>query len=352
MLETSRAVPDSGGEVPTTAATEHFTIRLSPNEGSFECAADQTILDAAVAAGYWLPHSCRSGTCNSCHLDLLEGQLRHADPAEGGTPVPEGTCRSCQAYPLTEVRLEAPDVPAEPGQRVVTAGARVLSVDRVSHDVAVLRVQLPASSGFAFRPGQYANVLLKDGSKRSYSMANAPDEPGLIEWHVRRVEGGRFSTHAYDKLKAGALLRVAGPYGTFALQTTDRPVILLASGTGYAPIASFLKVHGAELARRGAVLYWGGRKLEDLYAMDSVAAWESAHPGVRLVPVLSEPDSDWAGRSGLVHLAVLADHADLSSHEVYACGNPLMVDAARASFVSEAGLPPDRFFADAFIMGH
>ena len=328
-----------------------ITIRLSPNEGSFECAPDQTVLDAAVAAGYWLPHSCRSGTCNSCHLTLLEGEVRHAEPPPDGTPVPDGKCRSCQAYPLSDLRLDAPDVPAEPGQRVVTAGARVVAVERVSHDVVVLRLQLPASSGFSFRAGQYVNVLMKDGATRSYSMANAPDDSGQIEWHVRRVEGGRFSTHAYDRLKAGALLRVAGPYGTFTLQDTDRPVILLASGTGYAPIASLLAAHGAELARRGAVLYWGGRKREDLYAMQSKAAWEASHPGIRLEPVLSEPDADWTGRTGLVHLAVLADCHDLSGHEVYACGNPLMVDAARTSFVNEAGLSPDRFHADAFIMG-
>lgn len=305
-----------------------------------------------MAAGYWLPHSCRSGTCNSCHLTLLEGSVRHAEPSPDGTPVPEGVCRSCQAYPLGEARLEAPDVPAEPGQRVVTTGAKVLSVDRVSHDVAIVRLQLPTTSGFSFRAGQYANVLLKDGSRRSYSMANAPDDSGQIEWHVRRVEGGRFSTHAYDKLKAGAALRVAGPYGTFVLQDTGRPVVLLASGTGFAPIASLLKAHGAELARRGAVLYWSGRKQEDLYAISSAVAWESEYPGIRLVPVLSEPDAAWTGRTGLGHLAVLNDHADLSAHEVYACGNPLMVDAARASFVSEAGLLPDHFFADAFLMGH
>lgn len=328
-----------------------ITIRLSPNEGSFKCAPDQTVLEAAVAAGYWLPHSCRSGTCNSCHLPLLEGEVRHAEPPPGGTPVPEGTCRSCQAYPLSDLRLDAPGVPAEPGQRVVTAGARVVEVERVSHDVVVLRLQLPESSGFSFRAGQYANVLLKDGATRSYSMANAPDDSGLIEWHIRRVEGGRFSTHAYDRLKAGALLRVSGPYGTFTLQHTGRPVILLASGTGYAPIASFLAGHGGELASRGAVVYWGGRKREDLYSLQSEAHWEAAHPGIRLVPVLSEPDADWAGRTGLVHLAVLTDYPDLSEYEVYACGNPLMVDAARTSFIGVAGLPPGRFHADAFVMG-
>ncbi len=330
---------------------ETHTIRLSPHGGNFQCAPGQTILDAAVAAGYWLPHSCRSGTCNSCHLPLLDGTVRYAPLPPDSTPVPQGQCRSCQAFPESDVRLDAPDVPAEPGQRVVTAGARVLSIERPSHDVAVVRLQVPVNAGFAFKAGQYANVLMKDGACRSYSMANAPDEPGLIEWHIRRVEGGRFSTYAYDKLKAGTLLRIAGPYGTFVLQPGDAPVVLLASGTGYAPVVSLLKTHGAELARRKAVLYWGGRTREDLYALEHVEGWERQYPGIRIIPVLSEPAAGWDGRTGFVHQAVLDDLSDLSSFQVYACGNPLMIDAARATFTRDAGLDPANFFADAFVIG-
>lgn len=331
---------------------DKFLIELAPNGGRFECGPDERILDAALAAGYWLPHSCRAGSCNSCHLPLLAGAVRHDAPPADGTPVGAGECRTCQAYALCNLSLDAPKVPAEPGQRVVTSGAKVVEVQRPSHDVVTIKLQLPASAGFAFRAGQYASVLLKDGAKRSYSMANAPNDEGVIEWHVRRVEGGRFSTHAYDKLKAGAMLRVEGPYGDFVLQPGDAPVVLLASGTGYAPIASLLKAHGAELARRGAVLYWGGRRWEDLYAVDSVAAWETTYPGVRIVPVLSEAGAEWTGRTGLVHAAVLADLPDLSGHEVYACGNPLMIDAARQSFTTQAGLPAAKFFADAFVVNN
>lgn len=335
-----------------TATPPNIVVKLSPHGGSFECAPDQTVLDAAMAAGYWLPHSCRSGTCNSCHLHIADGAVRHAQTPADGTDVPDGECRTCQAYPLAELVLHAPDVPMAPGQRVVTTGAKVLEVTRPSADVAVIRLQVPAASGFAFQAGQYASVLLKDGARRSYSMANRPDGTGLIEWHVRRMEGGRFSTHAYDKLKAGAMLRIAGPYGTFVLHPTEAPIVLLASGTGYAPIAALLQSHAAEMARRGAVLYWGGRKWGDLYAIDSVAAWEARHPGIRLVPVLSEAEPGWTGRTGFVHSAVLEDWPDLSAHEVYACGNPLMIDAARTSFSRDAGLPADRFFADAFVVNN
>uniref|UniRef100_Q47B14 Ferredoxin:Oxidoreductase FAD/NAD(P)-binding:Oxidoreductase FAD-binding region n=1 Tax=Dechloromonas aromatica (strain RCB) TaxID=159087 RepID=Q47B14_DECAR len=332
--------------------SDKFTIQLAPNGGSFECGPEQSILDAAMAAGYWLPHSCRAGSCNSCHLPLKEGSVRHAAPPSDGIPVAEGECRTCLGYALCNLTLEAPSVPKEAGQRIVTTGAKVVEVERPSHDVAVIKLQVPAQSGFAFQAGQYASVLMKDGAKRSYSMANAPNEDGVVEWHVRRMEGGRFSTHAYDKLKAGGMLRIEGPFGTFLLQPGDAPVVLLASGTGYAPIASLLKTHGPELARRKAVLYWGGRTWADLYAVDSIESWEAEYPGIRLVPVLSEAGPEWAGRTGFVHAAVLSDLPDLSGHEVYACGNPLMIDAARASFTAEAGLPPERFFADAFVVNH
>lgn len=329
--------------------SEAFQIRLQPHGGVFECAPQQTLLDAAIAAGYWLPHSCRAGTCGSCDLPLVSGAVRHASPVPGAQPVPDGQCRTCHAHPLGEIVLDAPTVPRESGQRVVTTGARVLEVERPSADVSVVRLQLPFTTGFHFQAGQYVDVLLKDGSRRSYSMANAPNEDGVIEWHVRRIEGGRFSTHAYDRLKARDLLRVQGPFGTFVLRPGDAPLVLLASGTGYAPIASLLKTHASEIARRGAVLYWGARRRGDLYAIDIVPGWEADHPGVRLVPVLSEPDEGWEGRRGFVHAAVLQDLPDLSAHEVYACGNPLMIDAARAVFTTDGGLRADRFHSDAFI---
>lgn len=310
------------------------------------------MLDAAIAAGFWLPHSCRNGTCGSCHLPVLEGRVQHEPPGAYAPVLPEGQCRTCQARPVSDLVLEAPGVPHEAGRRIVTTGAKVLDVQRTSRDVAVVRLRVTPQSGFDFSPGQYVDVLLKDGSRRSYSIANAPDADGRIEWHVRRMHGGRFSCHVYDQLKPGAMFRIEGPFGAFGLRHGDAPVVLIATGTGYAPIAALLQAHGPELARRHAVLYWGARSLEDLYALDDPQVWQARHPGVRLVPVLSEPDPSWSGRSGFVHEVVLADYQDLSEHEVYACGNPLMVEAARASFIGAAHLPASRFHADAFIVRH
>ncbi len=331
--------------------TSTFQIRLQPAGGTFSCRSDQTVLDAAAEAGYWLPHSCRGGSCASCVLPVVSGDVQHrtSEQATALATLAEGSCLSCQAFPQSDLVLDAPGVPAEPGRRVVKTAARVTEVSHPSADVAVIKAQVPAQAGWQFEAGQYAEVVLRDGTRRSYSMANAPNEHGEIEWHVRRIEGGRFSPHAYDKLKARDLLRIEGPFGDFTLRSGTAPVILLASGTGYAPIAALLATHGAELAARGATLYWGGRQREDLYALDSEAAWCARHPGIRIVPVFSGAGAGETGRRGLVHEAVLADHPDLSAHEVYACGNPLMINAAQAEFSARAGLQADRFFSDAFV---
>ncbi len=330
--------------------SEVFQVQLEPYGASFDCRSDQHILDAAIEAGYWLPHSCRLGDCNSCVLPVLSGEVAHSSLPHEPEELQAGQCRTCHARPVGNVVLDAPTVPKEPGQRVVTAGARVLEVQRPSSDVAVVQLQVPASAGLNFRAGQYMDVLLRDGSRRSYSMANKPNEEGVLEWHVRRMEGGRFSPHAYDKLKPRDLVRVQGPYGSFVWRDEGVPVILLASGTGYAPICSLLRTHADEIARNGAVLYWGARQREDLYAVESVEAWEQEFPGVRLVPVLSEAGPDWQGRRGFVHEAVMQDTPDLSGHAVYACGNPMMIDAARNGFITQAGLAKDRFYSDAFII--
>lgn len=330
---------------------ERYTIRLEPAGGIFSCGVDQTILDAAVESGYWLPHSCRSGTCGTCELTVLGGSVKRRTLPEGSVAleVPQGQCLSCQSYPTSDLVLDAPGVPAEPGRRVVKSMARILEVVRPSSDVAVVKAAIPVASGWDFKAGQYAEVVMRDGSRRSYSMANAPNDRGEIEWHIRRIEGGRFSPHAYDVLKPRDMLRIEGPFGDFTLREGAAPVILLASGTGYAPIAALLETHGDALAKRGAVLYWGGRKRTDLYAVPDVDAWHDRYPGVRLIPVFSNPDDAETGRSGFVHQAVLEDYPDLSSFEVYACGNPLMVDAAREAFESKAGLKAERFFSDAFV---
>lgn len=337
-------------------AADAFVVTVAPAGGQFSCTPGQSVLEAGIAAGYWLPHSCRNGTCKSCCIPLLEGAVSYPEPTGERAEIPAGQCMTCQARPLSALRLEAPSVGAEPGQRVVKAALRVLEVERPSSDVVVVRAQAPANAGFNFQAGQYADVLLRDGSRRSYSMANVPNTDGMLEWHIRKMPGGKFSEHAYANLKAKDLLRFEGPFGTFTYHEADSKVILLASGTGYAPIASMLKTHGAALAKRQAVLYWGGRVMSDLYALSgetpeqAVASWEAQFPGIRIVPVMSEAGEEWQGRRGFVHAAVLEDMPQLADYAVYACGNPLMIDAAKTAFIGQAGLPEQAFYSDAFLI--
>jgi CDP-4-dehydro-6-deoxyglucose reductase len=325
-----------------------YTVTFEPSGTRLECTGEASILETALAAGYFPRHSCRRGECLACEARVVSGSVAYPG---GSTPegVSEGACLTCLAYPVSDVVLDATEVAATPGRRTLKTGARVVSVERVSRDVAVVRLQLPAASGFRFTAGQYMDVVMRDGTRRSYSMANRPDEDGSIEWHIRAMPAGRFSQHVYLNLKTRDLLRVEGPFGSFMLRESGRPVIFLATGTGYAPIAALMRTHGEALAARGASFYWGGARQADLYALEEAKAWAQQSTRFRFVPVLSDPDAHWIGRRGFVHDAVSADFPDLSGFEVYACGNPLMVDAARASFTTANSLSHDDFISDAFV---
>jgi len=325
-----------------------FIVKFEPSNVELPCGGDATLLDVALESGYFPKHSCRRGECRACETRIVSGSVRYAaGPSPDGLKA--GHCLTCLAHPLSDVVLDAPEVSGVPGLRLVKAAVRVVSVDRVSPDVAVVRMQLPATAGFRFTPGQYVDVVLRDGARRSYSMANTPSDDGQIELHIRAMPGGRFSQHVYRSLKPRDLLRLEGPFGSFTLSDTQAPVILLASGTGYAPIASIVHAHLNELISRGATLYWGGRRLQDLYASKDVESWANLSPRLKFVPVLSEPDPAWPGRTGFVHEAVQDDYPDLSGFEVYACGNPLMIDAARHAFTTECGLREGGFLSDAFV---
>ncbi|MFN7665330.1 MAG: FAD-binding oxidoreductase, partial [Inhella sp.] len=207
-----------------------------------------------------------------------------------------------------------------------------------------------ATQNFRYHPGQYLEFILRDGSRRSYSMANAPGESPEAELHIRHMPGGKFTDHAFSALKERDILRAEGPFGSFFLREGEQPIVLLASGTGFAPIKALIEQLEQQNNQRPAVLYWGGRRPQDLYLHDWVMAATQRLPWLRYVPVVSDalPEDGWTGRTGFVHRAVLEDHADLRGHQVYACGAPIVVESARRDFVLEAGLPDEQFFADAF----
>ena len=325
-------------------------ISLRPGDHHFEAVADQTVLEAALAAGLLLPHSCRDGACGACKGKVLEGvvdQGRHSDGALTEAERAEGYALFCCAKPLSDLTVQARNVTRADDIPVKKLPSRVQKLQRLADDVMLIDLKLPASENFQFRAGQYIDILLADGQRRSFSIANAPHDGGHLELHVRRIDGGRFTAHVFEAMKEKEILRFEGPHGSFWLrEDSARPIVMVAGGTGFAPIKGIIE-HAIHIGlTRPITLYWGARTRGGLY-MDALArSWEAALPGLRYVPVLS--DEVWDGRQGLVHQAVLDDCADLSGHEVYVCGAPVMVDAARSSFCTSRGLPEDAFFADAF----
>jgi len=334
-----------------------FKVTVQPAGASFDVARDEPILAAAIRAGVGMPYGCRDGACGSCKSRLLEGRVIHGahqlrtlqrEEEDAGWILP------CCATPQTDCVVQARTVAGAGEYPVLKMPARVASLDRVAPDVMRLKLQLPATVALKYRAGQYVEFILRDGARRSYSMANAPEnlgEPPMIELHLRHMPGGKFTDHVFGAMKEKEILRVEGPLGSFFLrEDSEAPIVLLASGTGLAPIKAIVEHMRAKGIARPTVLYWGCRRKADLYLHDWAIDAASSLPWLRYVPVLSEPapEDGWTGRTGLVHQAVMADLPDLSAHQVYACGAPIMVDSARHDFVARCALPEDQFFADSF----
>jgi CDP-4-dehydro-6-deoxyglucose reductase, E3 len=330
---------------------------VQPAGVAFDVARDEPILAAAIRAGVGLPYGCRDGACGSCKGRLLDGRVIHGAHQVRTLPPEEeaaGWVLPCCATPQTDCVIEARTVAAAGEHPVLKMPARVASLSRPAPDVVVMKLQLPATVSLRYRAGQYVEFILRDGARRSYSMATAPEalgSPPMIELHLRHMPGGLFTDHVFGAMKEKDILRLEGPLGTFFVREDSvAPMVLLASGTGLAPIKAIVEHLRERGNQRPAVLYWGCRRRADLYLHDWAVEAAAALPWLRYVPVLSEATADdaWSGRTGLVHEAVMADLPDLSGHQVYACGAPAMVDAAQRDFVDRCGLPADQFFADSF----
>lgn len=334
-----------------------FKVTIQPAGREFEVARDEPILAAAIRQGVGLPYGCRDGACGSCKSRLLEGRVIHGAhqlKALSHEEEAAGYILTCCATPQTDCVIEARSVPAEGQHPVLKLPSRVLSIEKPAPDVAIVRLQLPANQNLQYHAGQYVEFILQGGARRSYSMANAPHNlgtPPAIELHIRHMPGGLFTDHVFGKMKERDILRMEGPFGSFFLrEDSAKPIVLLASGTGFAPIKALIEHLQMKGSERPVALYWGCRRKADLYLHDWCVQAAAAMPTLRYVPVLSEPapEDAWAGRTGFVHEAVMADLPDLSGHQVYACGAPVMVEAAQRDFVERCNLPAEEFYADAF----
>jgi CDP-4-dehydro-6-deoxyglucose reductase len=335
-----------------------FQITVEPSGRHFAALADETILAAGIRQGIGLPYGCKDGACGSCKCKKLSGMVTlgpHQSKALSAEEQLAGYVLTCCARAESDVVLESRQVTEAGAFPIRKMPVRVQALARQSHDVVQLRLQMPAGEPLQFHAGQYVEFILRDGTRRSYSMANAPhtlQQAGTgLELHIRHLPGGKFTDHVFGAMKEKEILRIEGPYGSFFLrEDSDKPLVLLASGTGFAPIKALLEHMKFKGIERPATLYWGGRRPEDLYMDDWVRAQLQQMPQLRYVPVVSNavPEDDWHGRTGFVHRAVLEDFDDLSGHQVYACGAPVVVDAAKRDYVAQRGLPEEEFYADAF----
>lgn len=333
-----------------------FNITLSPSGKNFYCAGNVDVLKAGLANGISLRYNCRSGVCRTCRGRVIQGKvdignvhsnyLSEADKALGYAHL-------CCATPRSDCVIEVDEI--ELGQiPAVKFPARVMKLDKLAPDVMQITLGLPPNEPLQYLAGQYIELLLQDGARRCYSIASAPTTEGLrqIELHVRHMPGGVFTDKVFSTLKLRELLRVEAPHGFFCLdEKSEKPMVMLASGTGFAPIKAIVEYSLQKKMTRPIYLYWGGRKREDLYMNELATRWAEEHAHIRYTPILSNATvaCAWQGREGFVHNAVVEDLKNLADYQIYACGAPLMVDAARRDFVKLCALPEDQFFADSFV---
>jgi CDP-4-dehydro-6-deoxyglucose reductase len=341
-------------------SNDDYSVRIEPHGRTLRVRAAEPVLQAALAAGLNLPHSCKSGHCSSCRARLLQGEIHYPNGLPLGITAAEargGQILLCQARPRSDLTVEARLCAPVAEVDIKTLPCRIARLTPLAPDVLGVLLQLPAVEQLRFHPGQYLDVLLDEGRRRSFSIASPPHDAALLELHVRRVTGGGFTERLFGgaeregaaPLTAGSLLRIEGPIGQFSYRDAPGPVIMVAGGTGFAPLKSMLR-HVLETGiRRDIHLYWGARHRADVYEEARVLGWTRAHPRLRFTAVLSEANRAEAAhqRTGLVHEAVLADYPDLSGFEVYTAGPPAMIEAMRAGFPPH-GLRPERLYFDSF----
>ena len=331
-----------------------YKINTIPCGHTLTASDGETILEAALRQGLNLPYVCRDGACGVCKGKILKGTVDYGTYQEGVLTEAEkmqGKALFCCAKPLSDLDIECHEVDEHRRFPIKTMSFRVQKMERAAHDVMLLELVPEGEDRITFLAGQYVAVLLEDGSKRSYSIANAPHESEHMQLHIRRVEGGKFTGHVFNGMKEGDVLQIEGPYGNFYLrEDSHKPIIFMSGGCGFGAVKGMVEYAFKVGLNRSMTLYWGARIPADLYS-DLPEKWQQEHDNFKFIPVLSEPKPEhgWQGRTGLVHEAILQDYERLDEYQIYACGSPGMVEASRAPFMAK-GLPEDQYFSDAFIV--
>ena len=341
------------------STTTNYSITLKGSGKTFQVEAGESILDGALKQGITLAYGCKNGACGSCKAKVVSGSVTHGKHNPSSlTPeeIAQGTSLLCCAHPESDCTIDAREIDGMSDIVIKKVPCRVNQLERAAHDVTILKLQLPSTEKFKFKAGQYIEFLLKDNKRRAYSMASAPHEEGPLELHIRHLPGGTFTDVVFGvdptkALKEKDILRFEGPLGSFFLrEDSDKPIIFIASGTGFAPIRAIVEHIRHEGIERPITLYWGGRRPSDLYKDALCKEWESTIKNFKYVPVISDalPEDNWQGRTGFVHAAAVADFPDMSGHQVYACGAPIVISSALNDFTKKCQLPEDEFYADSF----
>jgi NAD(P)H-flavin reductase/ferredoxin len=325
-----------------------YQVAIGHSDIAFPAESGETVLDAAERAGYSLPYSCRKGVCSTCEAGLRAGTV---EIGPRSIEAPASAVLLCRAKPISDVIVHPRRIERRDAAATKVIDAWVFRRHWPTDDVAALLLRFPVSIRARFKAGQYLRIISSDGTARNFSLANPPQESDGAQLHIRHIEGGRFSEAVLEHLKLGDRVKIEIPFGDFFLrEDTERPIICIATGAGFAPIKSILEYLIRRDSTRRVRFYWSGRQARDLYMRELPEKWARKLPWFDFVPVLTASDASWSGRKGLVHRAVLEDVPDLSNFQVYACGNPLMIRKARADFTREAGLPEDQFFAEPFVL--
>ncbi len=342
-----------------------YQITVEPSGRQFTAEEDQTILAAGISHSIPLPYGCQDGACGSCKCLKISGEVEmgtHSDRALSEAEKAAGFILACRSKAKSDVVLENKQVTDSNAFPVKKLPVRVFAIEDKAPDVKRMVLQLPAGAPLQFHAGQFVEFILQDGSRRSYSMGNAPHTVAIaateespaanrIELHIRHLPGGKFTDPLFNgTIKEKAILRAEGPLGGFYLREGDKPIVLLASGTGFAPIKALIEHLQFEDSKRPIHFYWGGRRPQDLYMHDWVLAKAAEMPTLQYIPVISDAlaEDNWGGRTGFVHAAVVQDIADLSGYEVYACGAPIVINSAVKLYTEQHGLPAEAFFSDSF----